>query len=130
MNLRAVNQILKEVEGELLGGLRSTDLFNKASGMSVAHIRGNPKACALFNFLSERIRDTTRKSAMGLPDNFTQFMLQFESGELLFMIDVNDKYRWGMLIDANKASLGMAVSVVIPEALPKLKAALSSRRAR
>ncbi|MCA9692152.1 MAG: hypothetical protein KC636_21300 [Myxococcales bacterium] len=124
MNLKKVNEILQDAYEGFLGGCLGTDIFSRSSGMAVASVNGNPKACALFNFLAERINESTRKSQLGLPEDFEIFMIVFEGGLMIFMINLTDKYRWGVLVDTNRASLGIAVSVVIPEAVPKFREAL------
>lgn len=125
MNLKKVNEILASVEEGFMGGLMTADVFSRASGMAVASIRGNPKACALFNFLADRIIDSVKKSQLPLPSDFEQLMLVFPQGVMIFMINLNEKYRWGLLVDIKKSSLGIAVSVVIPEAVPELREALA-----
>jgi hypothetical protein len=125
MNLKKVNEILAEVEDGFMGGLMATDVFSRSSGMSVAGIRTNAKACALFNFLADRIVDSVKKSALPLPPDFEQLMLVFDGGIMLFVINLNPKYRWGMVVDTKRSSLGIAVSVVIPDCMGKLQDALT-----
>ena len=126
MNLKAVNQLLGEVEDGLMGGLAATDVFSKSSGMSVAGVRSSPKACALFNILCERIGETIKKSGLPVPDYVWQTMLRLgdEGQVMIVVIDLDAKYRWGMAVDCSKASLGILVSVVIPDTLPRLREAL------
>jgi hypothetical protein len=48
-----------------------------------------------------------------------------EDGQVMIVvIDLDPKYRWGMAVDCSKASLGILVSVVIPDTLPRLREAL------
>jgi len=126
MNLKTVNSLLGEVEDGLMGGLAATDVFSKSSGMSVAGIRSSPKACALFNILCERISETIKKSGLPVPEYVHQTMLRLgEDGNVMIVIiDLDLKYRWGMAVDCTKAQLGIIVSVVLPDTLPRLRAAL------
>jgi hypothetical protein len=66
MDLRAVKNILEEIDDHLMGGLLSVDIISKASGMSIAGINSAPKACALFNRLSEQLHTALTKRR-GLP---------------------------------------------------------------
>jgi hypothetical protein len=52
-------------------------------------------------------------------------MLVFDGGIMLFVINLNPKYRWGMVVDTKRSSLGIAVSVVIPDCMGKLQDALT-----
>ena len=126
MNLKTVNALLAEVEDGLMGGCAATDVFSKSSGMSVAGIRSSPKACALFNILSERITETIKKSGLPVPEYVSQTLLRLgEDGSIMIIVtDLTEKYRMGMAVDLTKASLGVLVSVVLPDAIPRLRDAL------
>lgn len=126
MNLKVVNQLLAEVEDGLMGGLAATDVFSKASGMSVAGVRSSPKACALFNLLCERITETIKRSGLPVPDYLAETMLRLgDDGVIMIVVvDINEKYRWGMAVDCSKAQLGILVSVVLPDIKPRLREAL------
>ena len=126
MNLKTVNSLLAEVEDGLMGGLAAADVFSKSSGMSVAGVRSSPKACALFNILCDRISETIRKSGLPVPEYLHQTLLRLgDDGQVMIVIiDLDAKYRWGMAIDCTKAQLGIIVSVVIPDTLPRLRDAL------
>jgi hypothetical protein len=126
MNLKTVNSVLAEVEDGLNGGLSTIDVFSKSTGMTVAGVRSSPKACALFNILSERITETIKKSGLPVPDYVSQTLLRLgeDGGTMIIVIDLTDKYRMGMAVDVHKASLGVLISVVLPDAIPRLRDAL------
>jgi len=126
MNLKTVNSVLAEIEDGLNSGLSTIDVFSKSTGMTVAGVRSSPKACALFNILSERITETIKKSGLPVPDYVSQTLLRLgEDGSVMIVvIDLTDKYRMGMAVDVQKASLGVLVSVVLPDAIPRLRDAL------
>lgn len=126
MNLKVVNQLLAEVEDGLMGGLAASDVFSKSSGMSVAGVRSSPKACALFNILCERIMETIKKSGLPVPDYLAETMLRLgdDGVVMIVVVDLTEKYRWGMAVDTTKAQLGILVSVVLPDIKPRLRDAL------
>jgi len=126
MNLKMANQVLAEIEDGLNGGLATVDLFSKTTGMTVAGIRSSPKACALFNILSERITETIKKSGLPVPEYVSQTLLRLgeDASVMIVVIDLTDKYRMGLAVDCNKAQLGVLVSVVLPDAIPRLREAL------
>jgi hypothetical protein len=43
---------------------------------------------------------------------------------MIVVIDLTEKYRMGLAVDCNKAQLGVLVSVVLPDAIPRLREAL------
>lgn len=126
MNLKDVNVILAEIEDGLMGGLATIDVFSKTSGMSVAGIRSSPKACALFNILCERITEAIKKSALPVPDYVNQTLLRLgdDGNVMILVVDLTEKYRMGMAVDCVKAQLGILVSVVLPDTVPRLRTAL------
>ena len=130
MNLKMANQVLAEIEDGLNGGLATVDLFSKSTGMTVAGIRSSPKACALFNILSERITETIKKSGLPVPEYVSQTLLRLgeDASVMIVVIDLTDKYRMGLAVDCNKAQLGVLVSVVLPDAIPRLREATARPR--
>lgn len=126
MNLKTVNTVLAEVEDGLNGGLANIDVFSKSTGMSVAGVRSSPKACALFNILSERITETIKKSGLPVPGFVSQTLLRLgEDGSIMIVvIDLTEKYRMGLAVDCTKAQLGVLISVVLPDAIPRLRESL------
>ena len=127
MNLKMANLVLAEIEDGLNGGLATVDLFSKSTGMTVAGIRSSPKACTLFNILSERITETIKKSGLPVPEYVSQTLLRLgeDASVMIVVIDLTEKYRMGLAVDCHKAQLGVLVSVVLPDAIPRLREALS-----
>jgi hypothetical protein len=126
MDLRAVKLILEEIDDHLMGGLLSVDVISKASGMSIAGINSAPKACALFNRLSEQLHTALTRSEDALARGINKFIIEGDNGLYIFVIELDDLHRWAMLVDGGKAQLGM-VFAVIPEIKPRLVTALQGR---
>jgi hypothetical protein len=126
MDLKAVKGILEELDDQLMGGLISVDIISKASGMSLAGINSAPKACAMFNRLSEQLHTALTRSEDALAKGINKFIIEGDNGLLIFVIELDDRHRWAILVDGGKAQLGW-VFVIIPEIQPKLVAALRGR---
>jgi len=126
MNVKEVQETLADMEDTMLGGLAAIDVFSKTSGVSVAGLRSSPRACALFNIIVDRIADTIKKSGLPVADHVEQTLLRLgDDGQvMLVVVDLSDKYRMGMALDCSRAQLGVVVSVVLPEAIPRMRAAL------
>ncbi len=126
MDLRAVKVILEEIDDHLMGGLLSVDIISKASGMSLAGINSAPKSCALFNRLSEQLHSALTKSEDSLAGGINKFIIEGDNGLYIFVIELDERHRWAMLVDGAKAQLGM-VFVIIPEIQPRLVDAIQGR---
>ena len=126
MDLKAVKGILEELDDQLMGGLISVDIISKASGMSLAGINSAPKACAMFNRLSEQLHTALTRSEDALAKGINKFIIEGDNGLLIFVIELDDRHRWAILVDGAKAQLGW-VFVIIPEIQPKLVTALRNR---
>ena len=126
MDLKVVKGILEELDDQLMGGLISVDIISKASGMSLAGINSAPKACAMFNRLSEQLHTALTRSEDALAKGINKFIIEGDNGLLIFVIELDDRHRWAILVDGGKAQLGW-VFVIIPEIQPKLVAALRGR---
>ncbi len=126
MDLRAVKVILEEIDEQLEGGLLSVDIISKASGMSLAGINSAPKACLLFNRLSEQLHSALTKSEDSLARGINKFIIEGDNGLYIFVIELDERHRWAMLVDGARAQLGM-VFVIIPEIQPRLVAAVQAR---
>lgn len=124
MDLRAVKVILEEIDDHLMGGLMSVDIISKSSGMSIAGINSAPKHCALFNRLSEQLHTALTRSEDALARGINKFIIEGDNGLYIFVIELDDRHRWAMLVDGGKTQLGMAF-VIIPEIQPRLVEALS-----
>jgi len=126
MDLRAVKVILEEIDDHLMGGLLSVDIISKASGMSLAGINSAPKSCALFNRLSEQLHSALTKSEDSLAGGINKFIIEGDNGLYIFVIELDERHRWAMLVNGAKAQLGM-VFVIIPEIQPRLVDAVQGR---
>lgn len=126
MNVKEVHKILVDMEEGMVGGLAAIDVFSKASGMSVAGLRSSPKACALFNIIFDRISEAIKKSALPVPEYLHQVMLRLgDDGQVMILVvDLSERYRMGMALDLSKAQLGLVISVVLPDAVTRMRAAL------
>ena len=129
MNLKQVNELLSEMEDQMMGGMAAVDVFSKQSGMSIAGIRTAPKACALFNVVCERTIDSIKKSGLPIPHHLASmlFTLGEDENVMIAVVELDAKYRLGMAIDLSKTSIGVIISVVMPDIIPRMRAALGTR---
>lgn len=127
MDLKAVKVILEELDDQLMGGLISVDIISKSSGMSLAGINSAPKACVMFNRLSEQLHTALTRSEDALAKGINKFIIEGDNGLLIFVIELDDRHRWALLVDGAKAQLGW-IFATIPEIQPRLVTALRGSR--
>ncbi|MBK8265943.1 MAG: DUF4388 domain-containing protein [Nannocystis sp.] len=124
IDIRAIHALLTETDEQLAGGLLGSDVISKSTGVSIAGINSAPKASALFNHLSEQLHTALTRAEDAPAKGIRQFIIEGDNGIFIFVIEIDDRYRWAMMIDGAAAQLGYVLSVVIPEVLPRLAAAL------
>lgn len=127
MDLKAVKVILEELDDQLMGGLISVDIISKSSSMSLAGINSAPKACVMFNRLSEQLHTALTRSEDALAKGINKFIIEGDNGLLIFVIELDERHRWALLVDGAKAQLGW-IFATIPEIQPRLVAALRAAR--
>lgn len=124
MNPAKIQLVLNQFKDEVGEGFLATDVWKKDTAMSIAGINSAPKATALFN----RVLDTIIKVLGSTEDLFSkelqQTMLRMANKQLIFLVELPGDYRWGILIDESKSSLGLIISVALPAALKELNSLL------
>ncbi len=124
MDLKAVKVILEEIDEALMGGCLGVDIISKASGMSIAGINSAPRVCALFNRMSDQLQNALASSKDSPAKSLKKFIVEGDNGLYIFVVEVDARHRWTMLIDGSQTPLGMVFSVIIPDILPRLEESL------
>ncbi|HRI07425.1 MAG TPA: DUF4388 domain-containing protein [Nannocystaceae bacterium] len=127
IDLGQVKLLLQDVDDQLGGALIGSDVISKSTGMSIAGINSAPKASVLFNSLSEQLHNALTRADDAPAKGIRQFIIEGDNGIFIFVIEIDDRYRWAMMIDGARAQLGLVLAVVIPDILPRLEAALGGR---
>ena len=127
IDLDQVKALLAEIDDMLGGALIGSDIISKSTGMSIAGHNSVPKVSALFNGLSEQLHTALTRAEDAPARGIRQFMIEGDNGIFIFVIEIDDRHRWVMMVDGDRAQLGLALSVVIPDIRPRLEAALGGR---
>ena len=123
MDLQAVKSILEEIDESLMGGLLGVDIISRSTSMSIAGINSSRHACALFNRMYEDLQ-TAMASKESPAKTLHKLIIEGENNTYIFIIEIDKRHRWAMLVDGNRAALGMVLAIVIPDFQPKLVDAL------
>jgi hypothetical protein len=123
MDMKKLNSILEKVKKDLGDGLLSTDIWVGADGQSIAGINPNPKASALMNRMVNVTNEALKDAQFPL---LGKYFLHHLEGEHIGMTTLIGDYRWGMLVDAKKAQLGLILNVIVPNTIDAIKEAVAA----
>ena len=97
MNIRKMKEAVDKLKEDLGDGLLATDIFSTADGQSIYGINSQPKACALFN----QVTNFLIKSLKGcnFPPLGRYYIVDLADGKMVLVIPM-DEYQWGLLVDS------------------------------
>lgn len=116
-------EILEKMVADANGGITNCDVFDRAHGMSIAGVNSSPRGCALFNGLAEQLAQTLAKTN-GLMGEHEMLLTVGKDGGAVAIVELTPKHRMGIKVDTAKCSLGLILSVALPDALAALRATL------
>jgi hypothetical protein len=123
MNIAIINDIVNLVKTQVGAGLMATDIWS-TDALSLAGVNQQPGAVALFNQITRDMNTTLARSGFPGLDNY--YMLRLEGKKLVFLIQELSgpmPLYQGILVDEEHCSLGILISVVLPQVRAKLKEA-------
>ena len=123
MNVENLNKAIDTLKEDLGEALISTDIWTTADGQSIAGFNPQPKASALMNKLT--LDMTKSLKTAGFPELGKYWLVDLVGSMIGIVIPLGD-FTWGMLMDANKAPLGLLLNVVIPQAVDAFEKAIAA----
>lgn len=106
----------------LKDGLIGGDIWDNSTGLSLSAVNSMPEAVAMFNRLTDELKETL--SGSGLPELNRYYILNLEGDKLFVVIRHNDDLLQGMLLNPKKINMGILFTVAVPKALEKVKKAI------
>ncbi len=122
MDIKKLKEVVHRFEEDLDGGLIACDVFDR-EGLSVYGINSNPKACALFGRITDMIHSSLSGAGFPEMDYYTIFT---KDDKMVIVLDINNSYRFGCLVDRKKTTPGLVFSVALPRLSDGLREVLSS----
>lgn len=122
MNVEKLNAAIELLKGDLGDALLAADIFGSADGQSIVGYNTQPKASALFNQLTGYLAKSLQGA--GFPPLGRYYMLDLVDAKMVIVIPLGD-YQWGMLVDTNKAQLGLLLNVVMPKIIDAFEEAIT-----
>jgi hypothetical protein len=110
-------EALKEDLGD---ALIATDIYSVHDGQGIVAYNPQPAANALFNRITGVMVKSLKES--GFPDLGRYYQIELVGGKLITNMVLGD-YAWGMLVDTNKAQVGLLNNVIIPKLIEFFKEA-------
>lgn len=121
INIEKLEAALQELKNTLKEGLMSSDIWDRASGLSLAGIESQPAAVALFTEVTNNLASTLADS--GFPGLSRYYFLELEGDHIVMVLRHRDDLLQGILMNSKKVNLGILLSVAAPKALASVEKA-------
>ena len=124
VDIPKLEQAVADLRTLLRDGLLATDIWDRATGLSLAGINPQPAATALFNMLTNDITSTLGNS--GFPPLNRYYLLDLGDSNSVVIIQHGPDLLQGVLLDSSKANMGILFSVALPKAIEAVQKARGS----
>ncbi|MEN9373322.1 MAG: hypothetical protein RIR79_874 [Pseudomonadota bacterium] len=121
INIDKLEAALQELKSTLKEGLLSSDIWDRASGLSLAGIESQPAAVALFTEVTNNLASTLAES--GFPGLNRYYFMELAGDHIVMVIRHRDDLLHGILMNSKKVNLGILLSVAVPKALASVEKA-------
>ena len=123
MNIKRLKESIELFKNELDGALISSDIWDKANGLSIASYNPNKKYVALFTRLTNNMDQNLEDIGFSVFGEYQ--IIDLEDGFMLLIMNFKGVYLWGSLLDKAKLSLGRLIYIAMPKAQESLKLAIN-----
>ncbi|MBS0313686.1 MAG: hypothetical protein LC098_11770 [Burkholderiales bacterium] len=121
IDIAKLEKSVADLQALLRDGLLATDIWDPATGLSLAGINPQPAATALFNVLTTDIGTTLVNS--GFPPLNRYYLLDLGNNNAVVILKHGEDLLQGILLDSRKANMGILFSVALPKALDAVQKA-------
>lgn len=128
MDIARIREVFEEFKRQMGDGLLASDIFGRADAQSIIGFNSNAAGCALFTRVSGFLEDSLKGANFPAIDRYV--LIDLAGHKLVVLANVGPDFLWGILCDTSKMQLGMLTNVILAEAMPKLRQALTNERAR
>ena len=115
VDITRIEKLVDDQRALLKDGLAATDIWDRATGLSLAGYNAQPAAVALFNQLTNEISDTLNGS--GFPKLGRYYLLDLDADNAVIILQHDSDLLQGMLLNSKKVNMGILFSIAIPRAL-------------
>lgn len=123
IDFAALTTAVQRVRAELLTGLIAIDIADRQTGLSLASYNSQPTATALF---AKVTRDLSRTlSDAGFAAIRRYYLVELEENRVVVVLRHGESLQTTMLLDSEKARLGWALGMVVPQLIDDVAEAVS-----
>jgi len=115
-----LNQVISSFRENLGEGLVGSGIWHASDGQQIAEYKSRPKAVALFNEVTRKL-DKTLKNAE-YPNLGKYYLIHLKNNHVVVVVKIGD-YQQGALVDLSKTTMGILMSVALPQLLKDLSEA-------
>lgn len=115
LDIGALDTAVQRLHELLRDGLRTCDIWDRRTGLSLAGYQSQPAAVALLTQITADLDTALHDS--GLPHLRHYCLLHLDHDTLLLLIPHGNDLLQGVLLDARKVNLGLLMAVVLPQML-------------
>ena len=123
MNIQKLKESIEILKRDLDGALLACDIWPPGTAIPIVGFNSQPKATALFDKLTILLRESLEESEF--PPINEYYMLDLANDATVMVLQLEQGYQWGMLVDKSKVHLGLLLSIAIPRAKKKFSEALN-----
>lgn len=115
IDIEKLEALIQELKNTLKDGLLACDIFDRASGLSLAGYNPHPTAVALFTEVTSII--VTTLAASELPGLKRYYLLDLDNDHSVLVIRHGADLLQGIFMNSQKVNLGVLLSVALPRML-------------
>ena len=121
IDVEKLNSVIEDMKKDLGDALITTVIYSSADGKSAASYNEKSKTSALFNQATRYLINALKDSEFSSIGKY--YIVDLVDEKMLIVIPLGE-YQWGMLIDREKAQLGLLLNVVVPKIVDAFKKAV------
>jgi hypothetical protein len=115
LNIQQLETAVDDLKTLLKDGLLATDIWDRATGLSLAGYNAQPAAVALFTQVTSELGSALSNS--GFPALSRYYLLDLDGSATVMVIRHGDDLLQGMLLNNKRANLGLLIAVALPRML-------------
>lgn len=124
IDVKTLELAVQDLRNVLRDGMVATDIWDRASGLSLAGFNQQPVAVALFTRITGELESSLADSQF--PHLARYYLIDMEGNHTAVVINHGNILQ-GMLVDNKRANLGLLISVAIPRMLEAVQKAKGGR---
>lgn len=115
LDIAQLDAAVNDLKGLLKDGLLATDIWDRETGLSLAGHNAQPAAVALFTQVTNDL--VAVLSNAGFPSLRRYLLLDLEGNSTVMVIRHGEDVLQGMLLNNQRANLGLLIAVALPRML-------------